>query len=115
MQNYYGVVQKGERRGIELGFPTANIPLADETSGIYAAIVRLEGAEYHATVYADQKRKLLEAHLAKYAGGDLYDKEIEVELLKKIRDDKEFDTEDELRAAIRADIQAVRAYFIERK
>ena len=109
---YRGIVQKGTRRGESLGFPTANISLTDESvSGIYAARVWLEGHEYHAAVYADQRRKLLEAHLGKFKGGDLYGKEIKVELLKKIREDKRFDDENTLREAIAQDIQDVRDFF----
>lgn len=109
---YRGVVQKGERRGKELGFPTANITLTDRgVSGIYAATVKISGEEYHAAVYADQERHVLEAHLGKYSGGDLYGKMIEIELIKKIREDKKFDDDTKLRMQIQKDINDVRDYF----
>ena len=113
---YRGVVQKGARRGSALGFPTANIAFDGEESGIYAAYVLLDGHEYHAAVYADQARKLLEAHLGKYplagqAGGDLYGKEIEIELLKKFREDAKFTDEESLKAQIQKDIKDVTSYF----
>ena len=108
---YKGVVEKGKRRGTAFGFPTANIPFAGEESGIFAARVTLDGKEYHAAVYADLSRKLLEAHLGKYSGGDLYGREIEIELLKKIREDKEFSDEKALKAQIQKDIREVVNYF----
>ena len=108
---YRGIVQRGERRGEKLGFPTANIPLDGETSGIFVALARMDGKEYHAAVYADQKRKLLEAHLGKFEGGDLYGKEIEVELLKKIREDEKFEDVEILKKQIQKDVQDVVAYF----
>jgi riboflavin kinase/FMN adenylyltransferase len=109
---YRGVVQKGTRKGHELGFPTANIALTDAgVSGIYASLVKIGGEEYHAAAYADQGRHVLEAHLAKYSGGELYGKMIEIELVKKIREDKKFTDEDELREQIQKDIQDVRSYF----
>jgi len=110
--HYRGIVQKGERRGEKLGFPTANIPLEDVTlNGIYAARVMLDGKEYHAAAYADTRRNLLEVHLGKYSGGDLYGKDIEVEILKKIRDYAKFEDDEALRAQIQEDIYDVRDYF----
>jgi len=108
---YTGVVQKGTKRGAALGFPTVNISLGDpDVSGIYVAVVRTGGKEYHAAAFADQKRKLLEAHILD-ARIDLYGKEITIELLKKIRDNKFFESDDELRAAIAEDIAKIREYF----
>jgi len=112
---YRGVVQKGKRRAGELGFPTANITLTDAgVSGIYAALVTIDGKKYHAAVYADQRRHMLEAHLGKYSDGDLYGKVIEMELLKKIREDKKFDNDVDLRRAIAHDIQTVRNFFLKK-
>jgi FAD synthase len=42
---------------------------------------------------------------------DLYNKEIEIELLEKIRDDKTFSNESELKQAIAGDVAKVRDYF----
>jgi len=109
---YRGVVQKGTRRGHELGFPTINIALTDAgATGIYAGRVKINNEEYHAAVYADQRRHVLEAHLGKFPGGELYGKFAEIELLKKIREDKRFDSEEELRKQIQKDIYDVRDYF----
>lgn len=108
---YTGTVHKGGEYGQRLGFPTANILLEDkEVSGIFAATVRVEGKEYSAAVYADQRNKVLESHLLDFSG-DLYGKELEVELLEKIRNDRPFESEDEARAAIAGDVAAARAYF----
>ena len=110
MAVYRGVVQKGGGYGRKLGFPTANIPLADNSiSGIYAAKVRFGGGEYNAAVYADARRKLLEAHVLHFSD-DLYGVEIEIELLKKMREDKEFADETEAKATIAADVQSVEEY-----
>ena len=108
---YSGVVEKGNGAGQTLGFPTANIPLENASlSGIYAARVTVSGATYEAAVYADARRKLFEAHLLDF-DGDLYGKEIAIELLEKVRDDKEFADEAEARATIANDVQKVRAYL----
>ena len=75
-QAFTGVVQEGEKRGARLGFPTANIALPDaDISGIYAARVVADGRTHPAAVYADRRRKLLEAHLLDFSG-NLYGKSI---------------------------------------
>ena len=108
---YIGIVQKGTKRAASLGFPTVNIPLLDgDVSGVYAARVTVSGEEYFAAAFADQKRKVLEAHVLDFSG-ELYGKEITIELCKKIRDNMEFPDDTTLRAAIEGDIVIVRAYF----
>ena len=58
--SYRGIIQKGDRRGESLGFPTANISISDESvSGIYAARAVIDEKEYHAAAYIDTARKLL--------------------------------------------------------
>src|SRR3989344_6099778 len=103
-----GVVQKGVTRGSKLGYPTANIPLADDTvSGIYAARVYIKNAApYMAATFADPKRGLLEVHLLNFED-DLYGLEIEVELCSKLRDNTDFADDAALRAAIAVDIANV--------
>ena len=111
MNKFKGIVQKGTKRAASLGFPTVNIPLDNQNvSGIYAAVVRIGDNEHRAAAFADQKRKVLEAHILD-ATLDLYGKEIIIKLLKKIRDDKTFESDDALRAAIADDIEKVREYF----
>jgi len=108
---YSGTVQKGNGTGKKLGFPTANIPLTDEAiSGIYAALVSAGYERYEAVVYADTRRKLLEAHLLHFKG-NLYDKHITIELLKKLREDSAFADEHEARRAIAQDVQKAEEYF----
>lgn len=107
---FKGIVQKGSAYGRKLGFPTANIMFDGSVGGIYAATVRVKGEEHAAAVYADQKNKVLEAHLLQF-NDDLYDLPIEIELLEKIRDDKSFASEDEAKATITADVKKAGDYF----
>ena len=114
-RTYKGIVLRGEERGKALGFPTANIALDDtELSGIYAGKVRVvpETEWRIAAVYADQRRGLLEAHVLDFSE-DLYGKEIELTLEKKIRDAERFSDDAALSAAIALDIESVRAHFAE--
>ncbi len=108
---FTGMVQRGTGRASALGFPTVNISLANKNlSGIYAAKVTVDGREYIAAAYADQKRGLLEAYLFNFSG-NLYGREISAELYKKIREDKNFTDDLSLREAIAADTRAVTEYF----
>ncbi len=111
MNSHIGIVQKGVGRGAVLGFPTANIIFGDPSvSGIYVASAVFDGREYPAVVFADQKRNILEAHMLDFSG-NLYGKEIKVELLEKIRDNKMFENDDDLRAAIAGDVEEAMKFF----
>lgn len=106
-----GIVRRGSKRASVLGFPTANIAFRDaDTSGIYAAHVKIGTDTHLAAGFADQKRNILEVHILDFSG-NLYDKEITVELLEKIRDNKKFENDDVLRVAIADDVVKIRAYF----
>ena len=111
MHSYKGIVQKGTKRAAELGFPTVNIPLESaDISGIYAARVKAEGKELFAAAFADPERKVLEAYLFDFAG-DLYGKEITVELFEKIRESELFSDDVALKKSVDNDIARVREYF----
>lgn len=111
MRLYKGIVIKGQGRAGALGYPTVNIPLKDSgISGIYSARVKIGDAKYMAAVFADPKRKLLEAHLLDYSG-ELNGKSITIELCKKIREHDDFANDEDLRTAIARDVANVRAYF----
>lgn len=107
---FKGIVQKGNQYGRILGFPTANIPLEDTTGGVFAATVRCDSSVYDAVVFANQKHRILEAHLLDF-NSDLYGKEIEIELLKQLRERVEFANESEARELIGKDVAAARAYL----
>ena len=49
----------------------------------------------------------LEAHIPDFRG-DLYGKDVSVRFIRRIRDERKFGSADELRGAIRADIEALR-------
>lgn len=111
MSTYTGIVGKGTQRAATLGYSTINIPLDDTSvSGIYAAKVKVGEEEYEAAAYADQKRKVLEAHLLDFSK-NLYGWNVTIELLKKIRDHKKFTDDQSLRKAIAGDIAKIKEYF----
>lgn len=112
-----GHVMHGERLGRTLGFPTANLALGRKTSplgGIFAA--RVQGAGdgvRNAAAYVGRRpavggvKLVLEVHLLDYTG-DLYGRQLRVEFLERLREDRHFDSLDALRAQMQEDVQAAR-------
>jgi riboflavin kinase/FMN adenylyltransferase len=108
-----GVVERGDQRGRELGYPTANLRLGDylrPAYGIYAVRMRIgEGEADHPGVASlgirptfEPPVELLEAH-AFDVDEDLYGRTIEVDLVEYLRPEKKFDDMGSLAAAMRAD------------
>ena len=113
MQVYRGTVTAGLGKAGVLGFPTLNIPLADrELSGSFAGTVAFDGQTYNAALYADQERKILEAHLLNFEG-EIREGEIEITPLKKIREKEIFDNYELLKSAIEKDVQEITRFFEE--
>ncbi len=113
-----GVVIHGAELGRRLGFPTANLDATniDIDNGVYLSRVALDGKSYKAMTNigyrpsVDGNRRLLEAHIFDYEG-DLYEKEIEVELLSKLREEQRFGSIEELQEQLKRD--AERCYSME--
>lgn len=115
-----GKVAHGDKRGRIIGFPTANIFLhrrAVPVSGVFA--VKVFGIEEHpvngvANVgtrpTVDGTRSLLEVHLFDF-DRSIYGVHLYVEFVKKLRDEKKYDSFDELKAAIFNDAKNARAFF----
>ncbi|MGM0930495.1 MAG: riboflavin kinase [Actinomycetota bacterium] len=117
-----GVVEHGDARGRELGYPTANIsmPNAKIRDGVWAGTVCLGpeglGETYAAAVsvgrrptYYRKGTRLLEAHLLDYTG-DLYGRNVMVSLHVYIRPQRRFHGTDELVTQIRDDVASARSW-----
>ena len=112
-----GHVMHGERLGRTLGFPTANLALGRKTSpigGIFAARVTGAGdGSRGAAAYVGRRpavggvQLVLEVHLLDFTG-DLYGRQLKVEFLERLREDRHFDSLDALRAQMQEDVQAAR-------
>lgn len=119
-----GVVQAGDKRGRELGFPTANVAVPDElqlpADGIYAGwYVRPDGTELataislgrRPTFYESQPFSLLEAHVLDFSG-DLYGEAAAVRFVARLRGEERFDSVDALVEQIGRDVARARALLL---
>jgi len=112
-----GVVQNGDARGRELGYPTANLVLGDYQRpkyGIYAVRATLDDGSEHPGVANlgvrptfDPPQELLETHLLDFSG-DLYGRQMEVALHAFIRSELKFESIDALVEEMRKDEAAAR-------
>ena len=116
-----GKVIYGRQLGREMGTPTANVALnrlRSPLSGVFAVEVSGPGldrapgiANVGTRPTVDEGiRAILEVHLLD-RDADLYGRHIDVTFLHKIREEKKFDSLDELRAAITSDVDNTRAWF----
>jgi riboflavin kinase/FMN adenylyltransferase len=110
------VVRGRDRGGKLLGIPTANINLRDELcpkTGIYAVTVECEGLPHRGVAnigYSptfDDHQFTVEVHILDF-NNDIYDKQIRVNFIKRIRDEKKFSNIAELIDQIKLDIAAAR-------
>jgi riboflavin kinase / FMN adenylyltransferase len=111
-----GVVVHGDKRGRELGFPTANLrldPACRLRHGVYAVRVGLGGARYDGVAnfgrrpMFDTGAVLLEVFLFDFAG-DLYGQSVDVAFIDWIREEKAFGSVDELIGAMNQDAAQAR-------
>ncbi|HUR77159.1 MAG TPA: bifunctional riboflavin kinase/FAD synthetase [Acidimicrobiales bacterium] len=116
-----GTVMRGDARGRDLGFPTANVSVPDgvcmPTDGIYAALYTTpEGITRPAAVslgrrptfYVDAKASLLEAYVLDF-DGDLYDTPAAVAFVERLRGEQRFEHVEDLIIQMHADVAATRA------
>jgi riboflavin kinase/FMN adenylyltransferase len=109
-----GIVVTGDQRGGTLGFPTANLRVAPELLvpefGIYAGAVGDRRAAVSIGVnphYGGSERRI-EAFLLDWEG-DLYGSRLVLELWKRLRDERVFDSEADLIDQITQDVAETRA------
>jgi riboflavin kinase / FMN adenylyltransferase len=108
-----GIVVRGDGRGRELGFPTANLDVPEgllvPPDGVYAGwtLDRRAAVSIGTNPHFDGDERRVEAHLLDF-DGDLYGRRLVVELWKPIREQRRFDSLEELVAAIGDDVERTR-------
>ena len=116
--SYTGKVIHGQQVGHKMGYPTANLEVAEEYQliekpGVYATFVDFEGTSHPAMTYIgkrptmhDNRPQSIETHIINF-DQNLYDKEIKIRFVDFVRDDKKFDNFDALKHQIDIDEQTI--------
>ena len=114
-----GRVAHGRAIGHSLGFPTVNLPFPEHRTiprlGVYSSVIRTPAGVFRGvtnvgirpTVDDGMVRPVCETFLLDF-DGDLYDQLLRVEFGRFLRPEKKFPSFEALKAAITADIAAVR-------
>ena len=114
-----GIVVEGDRRGRQIGFPTANLATENELlppHGVYATTITIDGIVHAALTNIGVRPTFglttvtAETHILRYAG-DLYGKRVRLAFVQRLRDERRFDSVDALRSQIEADQRRAERLF----
>jgi riboflavin kinase/FMN adenylyltransferase len=117
--SYKGKVVSGNKIGRELGYRTANLDVEGEyrlieMPGVYATYVDYEGEVYKSMTYIGKKPTInagneenIEVHIFDF-DGDIYEKDVKIRFVKRIRDERKFDSLEELKQQISIDEKQIR-------
>ena len=119
-----GQIVTGKGKGRELGFPTANLQPAEQlvpAGGVYAGTVEISDSAgkvckanqnlpavfsiSRPSIYSSENCQLIEAHLLEENVGKLYGKWMDMDFVKRIRDQRKFKTASDLSAQIARDLK----------
>lgn len=113
-----GEVIRGAERGRTLGFPTANLAIdprrAIPANGVYATWAHFDSQRHASATNIgvrptfDNGERLAEVHVLDYQG-DLYGKQMKVELVERLRDERRFASVHQLKQQMLRDVECARA------
>jgi riboflavin kinase/FMN adenylyltransferase len=116
----HGPIVRGAERGHVIGFPTANVAigtgLALPPFGVYVTRAWVDGTGYASVTNIGRRptfedgERTVEVHIMDF-DGDLYGKEVRVDVLKRLRGEVRFGDAEALSEQIRRDVDAARQYF----
>jgi riboflavin kinase/FMN adenylyltransferase len=116
-----GRVVAGDGVGRKLGFPTANLDAAGlvlPPNGVYLGLAKIGKKSrpvalnigFRPTLASSEPQLRVEAHLLDFTG-DLYGRELEIEIGEKLRDEKKFGSLEKLKAQIARDVAGAKRRF----
>ncbi len=108
--SFTGTVVEGDKRGRTIGYPTANLKIADPlklvpADGVYAVNVWVDNKMFPGMLNiglrptVDEKKHTIEVHIFNLEQ-DLYGKLITLQLMTKIRNEKKFESIDALKSQL---------------
>ncbi len=113
-----GRVITGVGRGVELGFPTANLDVDPQQAlppdGVYATWAYIDANAYQSMTNIGRRptfdggERAVEVYILDYHG-DLYGQELRVDIIERLRSEERFDTADELKKQVAEDVRRGRA------
>lgn len=117
-----GKVVRGASRGKGLGFPTANLEVEPELArppiGVYAGLGQVNGSKHAAAInigvnptFGGERGSSpvnIEAYLLDFSS-EIYDETVRLEFWRRLRDEKKFDSVDELVEQMRRDVEETRS------
>lgn len=114
---YAGKVVNGDKRGRKIGFPTANLEIADNRAmlpdGAYIAKIKVRGEFYNGIANIGDNptfkfaKRRLEVFIDNFSE-NIYGEEIFVGFVSKLRDEKTFSSVEELKAQLNEDLRTMR-------
>lgn len=118
-----GMIVRGDRRGHDLGYPTANVPLGDilhPAYGVYATWVRIDGEDLWRPAATnigirpmfELKVGQVEAHILEFEDRDIYGKNLTIRPVKRLRGEAKFDSLPALIAQIDADCEQTKSILM---
>jgi len=116
--NFYieGQVKEGERRGRQIGFPTANLDTDWDILpkvGVYATLANVDGTKHQSITNIGYRPTfghnglLIETHIFDF-DEDIYKKRIKVEFVDRVRDEQKFNGPEALVEQIKRDVERVK-------
>jgi riboflavin kinase/FMN adenylyltransferase len=114
----HGEVVAGYGRGVKLGFPTANVDTGREQAlpadGVYTSRAYIDDQAYQAMTNIGinptfgGNRRLVEVYIMGY-DGDLYGRELAIDIIERLRGEIKFDNPEELKKQIAEDVKRGKA------
>lgn len=116
-----GIVAKGQQLGRTIGFPTANLLVAEDyklipAHGVYTASAQINGKTVYGMLNIGVRPTVsgfgqtIETHFFDF-NEDIYNTPLQLNLHSRIRDEQKFESLDALKAQLHNDAQTARAYF----